>query len=196
MVATVKKEAPQWRGKGVVDGAIADMSSDMPALKGKWVILLFYPLDFTFVCPTELCAFSDRASEFAALGAAVVGVSVDSEYAHLKWTQTPRTAGGLAPFSLPLLADITKGVARSYGVLHDESVALRGLFIVDPSGVLRHATVNDLPVGRDVDEALRVLQALQFVDAHGEVCPANWRPGSKTMVADPVQSLKYFGARE
>lgn len=135
----------------------------------------------TFVCPTELTAFNDRANEFAELGAKVYGVSVDSEYSHLAWAKQPRKEGGLAPFQLPLIADLNKQMSRAFGVLHDESVALRGLFIMDPSGVVRSATVNDLPIGRSVDETLRILKAVQFNDKHGEVCPANWTPGAKTV---------------
>jgi alkyl hydroperoxide reductase subunit AhpC len=192
--AKVKQSAPAWSANVVVNNMIVeDMHSDDAALAGRWKVLVFYPLDFTFVCPTELIAFNDRLAEFEKLNASVLGISVDSEYSHLKWVQTPRKEGGLKPFNMPLVSDITKRISKSYGVLHNESVALRGLFIIDPNGVLRHSTINDLPIGRDVDETLRVLQALQFHDEHGEVCPANWRPGSATMIADPVKSLDYFG---
>lgn len=122
----------------------------------------------------------------------VYGVSVDSEYSHLAWSKLPRSEGGLAPCKLPLIADLDKSITKSFGILHDNSVALRGLFIMDPTGLVRSATVNDLPIGRSVDEALRVVKAIQFVDQHGEVCPANWTPGSKTIKADPVQSKEYF----
>jgi alkyl hydroperoxide reductase subunit AhpC len=156
------------------------------------MILVFYPLDFTFVCPTELIAFGDRIEEFRALGAEVLGISVDSEYTHLAWCNTPRAEGGLSPMALPLIADLDKNIARSYGVLLNDSVALRGLFLIDPKGLVRHATINDLPIGRSVDEALRVLQACQFTDKHGEVCPANWQPGAPSMKADPKGSKTYF----
>lgn len=186
----VKQSAPLWSGQAVVGGEIKTLSShDFP---GKFQVLLFYPLDFTFVCPTEIIAFSDRIEEFHAIGAEVIGVSVDSEYTHLAWSKTPREAGGLHPVKIPLLADITKGVARSFGVLWEASVALRGLFIIDPQGVVRHSTINDLPIGRSVDEALRVVQAIQFADKHGEVCPANWKPGQKSLKPDPTGSLDYF----
>lgn len=192
--AIVKCAAPEWSANAVVDGkTISELNSKKASGNQKrWTVLVFYPLDFTFVCPTELIAFNDRQEEFSKLNANVVGVSVDSEFSHLKWIQTPRAEGGLAPFSMPLVADLNKKMSQSFGVLHDDSVALRGLFIIDPKNILRHVTINDLPIGRDVDETLRVLQALQFTDEHGEVCPANWRPGKRTMVADPVKSMDYF----
>ena len=165
----------------------------MDKFKGKYVILLFYPLDFTFVCPTELCAFSDAADEFAKLNCQVIGVSVDSEYTHLAWSQKPRKEGGLAPLSIPLVSDLDKCIARKYGVLVNNAVALRGLFIIDPNGIVRQATINDLPIGRSVQEAKRLLQAIQFVEKNGEVCPANWNPGDKTMKPDPEGSKAYFG---
>lgn len=188
----VAKKAPCWSGKAAIGGEIKDLSN--ADFQGKFQVLLFYPLDFTFVCPTEICAFSDRIKEFRSLGAEVIGISVDSEYSHLAWANTPRDKGGLAPLNIPLLSDIKKEIASAYGVLHDDSVALRGLFIIDPNGVIRHSTINDLPIGRNVDETLRVLQAIQFTDQHGEVCPANWKPGSKTMKADPKKSLEYFAS--
>ena len=152
-------------------------------------------MDFTFVCPTELIAFGDRLNEFRALGAEVLGISVDSEYTHLAWSETPRAKGGLNPMALPLVADLDKNIARAYGVLLNDSVALRGLFLIDPKGLIRHATINDLPIGRSVDEALRVLQACQYTDVHGEVCPANWHPGQLAMKADPQGSKQYFEAK-
>jgi alkyl hydroperoxide reductase subunit AhpC len=188
----VKKEAPLWSGKAVVKGEIKDLSS--ADYNGKFQVLLFYPLDFTFVCPTELIAFNDRAKEFRELGAEVIGISVDSEYSHFAWSQLPRDKGGLSPIEIPLVSDIKKEIARNFGVLHEESVAVRGLFIVDSKGVIRHATINDLPVGRNVDEALRVIQAIQFADKHGEVCPANWKPGQSSMKPDPAGSQEYFQA--
>jgi peroxiredoxin (alkyl hydroperoxide reductase subunit C) len=186
----VKQNAPAWSGKAVVNGEIKELCSK--DYKDKFQVLLFYPLDFTFVCPTELIAFSDRAKEFKDLGAEVIGISVDSEYSHLAWANTPRDKGGLSPMNIPLLSDVKKDIARRFGVLWDESVAVRGLFIIDGKGIVRHATINDLPIGRSVDEALRVVQAIQFTDKHGEVCPANWKPGQKTMKADPKGSLEYF----
>lgn len=193
-ITLVTNKAPAWSGKAIINGEVKDLCSQ--DYQGKFQILLFYPLDFTFVCPTELIAFSDRVDEFRRLDAEVIGISVDSEYSHLAWANTPRDKGGLQPIRIPLLSDIKKEVAQAYGVLHKSSVALRGLFIIDPKGIIRHATINDLPIGRSVDEALRVLQAIQFTDKHGEVCPANWKPGSKTMIADPKKSLEYFGSQK
>lgn len=186
----VTQPAPNFTAKAVVDGEIKSVS--LSDYAGKYVLLVFYPLDFTFVCPTELIAFGDRVSEFRALDAEILGISVDSEYTHLAWCNTPRQEGGLSPMGLPLVSDLDKNIARSYGVLLNDSVALRGLFLIDPKGLVRHATINDLPIGRSVDEALRVLQACQFTDKHGEVCPANWQPGAPTMKADPQGSKAYF----
>lgn len=149
----------------------------------------------TFVCPTEIIAYSDRAAEFRAIGCELIGCSTDSHFTHLAWINQPRKQGGLGHLDIPLLADKSMKVARDYGVLDEESgVPFRGLFIIDGKQNLRQITVNDLPIGRNVDETLRLVQALQFTDVHGEVCPANWKPGSKTMVADPTESKKYFDA--
>lgn len=189
----VTHPAPNFTASAVVNGEIVKVS--LSDYAGKYVILVFYPLDFTFVCPTELIAFGDRLQEFRDLGAEVLGISVDSEYTHLAWSETPRVKGGLNPMALPLVSDLDKNIARAYGVLVNESVALRGLFLIDPKGLVRHATINDLPIGRSVDEALRVLQACQYTDVHGEVCPANWQPGAATMKADPRGSQQYFQAK-
>jgi peroxiredoxin (alkyl hydroperoxide reductase subunit C) len=146
--------------------------------KGRWLVLLFYPLDFTFVCPTELTSFSDRYDDFEGLGAAVVGVSTDSVHSHRAWLKTPRDKGGVEGLRYPLASDITKSVARDYGVLIEEKgVALRGLFVIDPEGTLRYAVIHDLNVGRSADETLRVIQALQT----GGLCQADWRPGQETL---------------
>ena len=191
----VQHQAPGFAGTAVMpDGSFKDIS--LGDFAGKWLVLFFYPLDFTFVCPTEITAFSDRVGDFREIGAEVVGVSVDSKFSHLAWSKQARSEGGLGGCQYPLLADITKAVAREYGVLIEEGpdagVALRGLFIISPSGVLRQMTVNDLPVGRSVDETLRLLRAFQHTDEHGEVCPANWQPGAPTMIDDPEKSLEYF----
>ncbi|MFG0254032.1 MAG: peroxiredoxin, partial [Rhodopirellula sp. JB053] len=162
--------------------------------KGKYVLLFFWPLDFTFVCPTEIIAFSDRAKEFVALGVNIVGVSVDSHFSHLAWTNTPRSEGGIGKTDYPLVSDLNKQISRDYDVLLDGGVALRGLFLIDKEGVVRHQVVNDLPLGRSVDEALRMVQALQYFEANGEVCPANWKEGSRTIKADVDGSKEFFGA--
>ncbi|KAJ3272780.1 Peroxiredoxin-2 [Borealophlyctis nickersoniae] len=194
--ARVQKPAPPFTAGAVVNGQFKDVS--LTDYKGKWLVLFFYPLDFTFVCPTEIIAFSERIEEFRALGAEVVGASVDSKHSHLAWINTPRKEGGLGPMKIPLLADITKKIAHDYGVLADSGpdvgVALRGTFIIDPKGIVRQITINDSPVGRSVDETLRLLEAMQFADEHGEVCPANWKKGSQTMTPDPTKSKDYFRA--
>uniref|UniRef100_A0A8C0TLA1 Peroxiredoxin-2 n=1 Tax=Canis lupus familiaris TaxID=9615 RepID=A0A8C0TLA1_CANLF len=160
---------------------------------GKYLVLFFYPLDFTFVCPTEIIAFSEHAEDFRKLGCEVLGVSVDSQFTHLAWINTPRKEGGLGPLNIPLVADVTRSLSEDYGVLkEDEGIAYRGLFIIDGKGVLRQITVNDLPVGRSVDEVLRLVQAFQYTDEHGEVCPAGWKPGSDTIKPNVDDSKEYF----
>jgi peroxiredoxin (alkyl hydroperoxide reductase subunit C) len=159
-------------------------------------VLFFYPLDFTFVCPTEITAFSDRYSDFSSKNTEVLGISVDSQFSHLAWIQTARNQGGIGDINYPLVSDLKKEISTAYNVLDDaEGVALRGLFIIDPEGVIMHATINNLPVGRNVDETLRVLQAFQYVQSNpDEVCPANWTPGEKTMKPDPKGSKEFFAA--
>eukprot|EP00195_Chlamydomonas_chlamydogama_P017252 CAMPEP_0202901860 /NCGR_PEP_ID=MMETSP1392-20130828/15023_1 /ASSEMBLY_ACC=CAM_ASM_000868 /TAXON_ID=225041 /ORGANISM="Chlamydomonas chlamydogama, Strain SAG 11-48b" /LENGTH=394 /DNA_ID=CAMNT_0049588503 /DNA_START=49 /DNA_END=1233 /DNA_ORIENTATION=+ len=189
--AWVGEPAPEFSAGAVVDGEIKKIS--LTDYKGKYVVLFFYPKDFTFVCPTEIIAFSDRAKEFEALNCQVIAASTDTEECHLAWIRTPRNRGGLGYMQIPILADVTKEISARYGVLIEKAgIALRGLFIINPEGVIQQITVNDLPIGRSVDETLRLLQAIQFVAKHGEVCPANWKPGEKTMVADPDKSLDYF----
>ncbi|XP_017777793.1 PREDICTED: peroxiredoxin 1-like [Nicrophorus vespilloides] len=190
-VPSIQKPAPVFKGTAVVDGQFKEISLDQ--YKGKYVILFFYPLDFTFVCPTEIIAFSDRSDEFEKINTQVIGVSTDSHFSHHAWINTPRKQGGLGKMQIPLLADKSMKIARDYGVLDEESgVPFRGLFIIDVKGVLRQITINDLPVGRSVDEVLRLVQAFQFTDEHGEVCPANWKPGKKTMKPDVNGSKAYF----
>ena len=189
----IGKPAPNFSKTAVVDGDFKTVS--LSDYQGKYLVLFFYPLDFTFVCPTEIIAFSEKAEEFRKIGAEVVGVSIDSEFTHLAWINTPRKDGGLGQMKIPLIADVTKSMARDYNVLIEEGgVALRGLFIIDGKGILRQITVNDLPVGRNVDEVLRLVQAFQFTDVHGEVCPANWKQGEKTMKPNPKESKEYFGS--
>jgi alkyl hydroperoxide reductase subunit AhpC len=191
MTAQVTKPAPEFTADAVEKGEFKHIS--LASYRGKYVILFFYPLDFTFVCPTEIIAFSDEFAEFSKRGAQVIGVSVDSKYTHLAWTNTPRKAGGLGDITYPIVSDLNKSIARAYGVLlEDAGVALRGLFLIDKDGIIRHATINDLPIGRSVPEALRVLDALQHFEEHGEVCPANWKPGEEGMKPDPTGSKTYF----
>lgn len=164
---------------------------------GKYVVFFFYPLDFTFVCPTEIIAFSDRAEEFKKLNCQVIGASVDSHFCHLAWINTPKKQGGLGPMNIPLVSDPKRTIAQDYGVLKaDEGISFRGLFIIDDKGILRQITVNDLPVGRSVDETLRLVQAFQFTDKHGEVCPAGWKPGSDTIKPDVQKSKEYFSKQK
>ena len=188
----VGEPAPQFDAPAVVDGELGRVNLRDYA-RGKYCVLFFYPLDFTFVCPTEITAFNDRAHEFEELGAKVVAVSTDSEYSHLAWTMTERESGGLGAMRIPLVADRTKEISAKYGVLlEDKGIALRGLFIIDDEGVVQQITVNSLPVGRSVDETLRLLRAIQYTQKHGEVCPAGWTPGAPTMIGDPEKSKEYF----
>ena len=164
-----------------------------PLFGHRYVVLFFYPLDFTFVCPTEITAFSDRYAEFKAMNTEVLGVSVDSQFSHLAWVQTDRKSGGLGDLKYPLVADLKKEVSAAFRVLTDDGIALRGLFIIDKEGVIQHSTINNLAFGRSVDETLRTLAALQHVQANpDEVCPAGWKPGAATMKPDPVGAKEYF----
>lgn len=193
MAVLVQKPAPDFAAKAVMpDGSFKDIS--LADYKGKYVVLFFYPLDFTFVCPTEIISFSDRVKEFEERGVQVIGCSIDSHYTHLAWRNTPRTEGGIGQVTYPLIADLNKKIAEAYDVLLPGGIALRGLFLIDKGGVVRHQTVNDLPLGRNVDEALRVIDALQYFEANGEVCPANWKKGSAGMKASPTESKSYFQA--
>ncbi|CEP18582.1 hypothetical protein [Parasitella parasitica] len=195
--ATVQHPAPQWSASALVDGEFKELA--LSDYKGKFVVMVFYPADFTFVCPTELLAFSDRIEEFRAKGAEVVGISVDNVHSHLAWTNLPRKKGGLGAINIPLVSDIKKEISTSYNEKNNSTVlipeaglSLRGLFVIDPKGTLRISTIHDLPIGRSVDETLRVIDAIQFTDEHGEVCPANWQKGDKTIKPDPKGSQDYF----
>lgn len=187
--ATVREPAPEFSGKAVINGAIKTISSQ--DYQDKYIVLLFYPMDFTFVCPTEITAFSDRHADFEKLNTQVIAVSCDSEFSHLAWVNTPRKKGGLGEMNIPVLADKTMEIARDYGVLIENmGVSLRGLFIIDKKGVLRHSTINDLPVGRNVDETLRVVEAFQYADKNGDVIPCGWTPGKPTM--DTSKAEEFF----
>jgi len=190
MPAQVQKEAPDFTADAVVNEDFKSVK--LSDYRGKYVILFFYPLDFTFVCPTEIVAFSDRIGEFHKRGAEVIGCSVDSKFSHLAWVQTPRSQGGLGGLKYPLVSDLTKKISQDYGVLLDGGIALRGTFLIDKQGVIRAMTVHDLPLGRSVDEALRVLDALQFFEKNGEVCPADWKPGAATIKPGVKESKEYF----
>jgi peroxiredoxin (alkyl hydroperoxide reductase subunit C) len=190
----VGQAAPDFTATAVVDQEFKTIK--LSDYRGKYVVLFFYPLDFTFVCPTEIIAFSDRYEEFSKLNTEVLGASVDSVFSHLAWVQTERKQGGLGDIAYPLVADIKKEISAAYNVLDpEEGIALRGLFIIDKDGVIQHSTINNLSFGRSVDETLRTLKALQYVQSHpDEVCPAGWQEGDKTMNPDPVKSKAYFAA--
>ncbi|MBI4666430.1 MAG: peroxiredoxin [Nitrospinae bacterium] len=191
MATLVQQAAPDFSA----DAVMPDKTFKQIRLsdyRGKWLVLFFYPLDYTFVCPTEITALSDRASDFTKLGAEVVGCSVDSKFTHLAWMETPRAKGGLGSISFPLLADLTKKISSDYGVLIPAGIALRGLFIIDPDGKVAYEVVHDLGIGRNVNETLRVLEAIQTTRKTGEVCPADWKPGADTMKGDPKGSQEYF----
>ena len=191
MSVLVQKEAPDFAAQAVMpDGQFQEVK--LSDYRGKHVLLFFWPLDFTFVCPTEIIAFSDRAAEFEALGVQILGVSVDSHFTHFAWTNTPREQGGIGKTAYPLVADLKKEISTAYDVACDGGVALRGLFLIDKEGVVRHQVVNDLPLGRSVDEALRMVKALQFFEQNGEVCPANWREGAATIKPTVTESKSYF----
>ena len=194
MAVLVTKPAPDFKAQAVLkDGSFAEVS--LSQFKGnKYVLLFFYPLDFTFVCPTEIIAFSDRVKEFNDLGVEVIGVSVDSHFSHLAWRNTPRNQGGIGQIDYTLVADLNKQISRDYDVLMGDAVALRGLFLIDKNGVVRHQVVNDLPLGRSVDEALRMVQALQFFEKNGEVCPADWQQGKSTIKPTVDGSKSFFNS--
>jgi peroxiredoxin (alkyl hydroperoxide reductase subunit C) len=177
----VTKEAPDFTADVVLpDNSFSQLT--LSALRGKNVVLFFYPLDFTFVCPSEILAFDKKLDEFKKRNTEVIGVSVDSKFTHLAWKNTPVENGGIGNIQYSLVSDLNKAIAKQYGILFNESVALRGLFLIDTKGIIRHAVINDLPLGRSVNEALRMVDALQFVETHGDqVCPANWQEGEEAM---------------
>jgi peroxiredoxin (alkyl hydroperoxide reductase subunit C) len=190
METLVQKPAPDFKTDALVGDSFKTIS--LKDYRGKWVCLFFYPLDFTFVCPTEITAFDDAYKAFKEAGCEILGASVDSQHSHLAWSKQARKEGGIGKLQFPLLADITKTIGRNYGVLLDSGITLRGLFLINPEGMIQYQLVHDLGIGRNVEEVLRVLQALQQVAKTGEVCPANWQPGKKTMKPDPVKSKDYF----
>ena len=180
MTAFVSEKAPDFTADALVNGEFKKVS--LSDYKGKKVVLFFYPLDFTFVCPTEILAFADHLEEFKKRNTEIVGVSVDSQFTHMAWAQVDRKEGGIKGVNYPLVSDLSKNIARTYGVLLEgPGIALRGLFIVNKDGVLKHSTINHLDLGRNIDEVLRLLDAVDFSEEHGEVCPANWKKGEKAM---------------
>lgn len=191
VVPSIQAPAPAFTKTAVVNGTFEEVSLEQ--YKGKWVLLGFFPMAFTFVCPTEIIAYSEKAKAFREKGCEVLFASTDSEYSLLAWTNVARAEGGLGPLDIPLIADRNHSLSKDYGVLlEEEGITLRGLFLIDPKGTLRQITINDLPVGRSVEESLRLLEAFQFTDKYGEVCPANWTPGADTIVPEPENSKKYF----
>lgn len=175
----VTEKAPLFSAVAVMPDGKIEEKFTLKALLGRYTFLLFYPLDFSFVCPTEILAFDTKIDEFTERSCSLVGISVDSPYTHAAWRRTAVADGGIGPIRFPLVSDMSRTIARTYGVLLQEEIALRGLFLIDREGFVRHAVVNDQPLGRSVDEALRILDALRFHDEHGEVCPANWEKGKE-----------------
>lgn len=193
MSVLVGRQAPEFKAKAVVnkqfkeDFALADY-------RGKYVLLFFYPLDFTFVCPTELLLLQEKLADFEKRNTQVIALSVDSEHSHYAWVNTPQNKGGIDIVTYPLVADLNKSISRDYDVLlYEEGVALRGTFLIDQKGIVRHQTVNDLSLGRNIEEFIRLIDALQFSEKHGEVCPANWKKGERSMKPSQEGLQEYFG---
>lgn len=198
--AIIRQKAPTFSGMAYWNGEFKKIA--LEDFRGKWVVLFFYPLDNTFVCPTEIVAFNDNHLKFDEVNAQLISCSIDSHFSHKEWANKPRNQGGLNPMNIPMLADISQTISARYGVrINDEldqmqGVSLRGTFIIDPSGTLRHISVNDLPVGRNPDEVLRLLKAFQYADKHGEVCPASWTEGKKTIHVKDPEKVKEFWKEE
>lgn len=192
--ALIGNEAPGFKAKAVIEQEFQEITLEQ--YRGRYVVLFFYPLDFTFVCPTEIIAFSERIQEFKDINTEVLGVSVDSEYAHLAWIQMQRDDGGLGDIDFPLVSDLKRELATAYGVLGPDGASFRGLFIIDKEGIVQHSTINNMAFGRNVDEVLRVLKAIQYVQSNpDEVCPAGWQPGDKTMRPDFEGKKEYFQSK-
>ena len=193
----VTNPAPDFSATTVLgDGSIVDNFKLSQNMGEKGTVLFFYPLDFTFVCPSELIAFDHRLKDFKSRGVNVIGVSVDSQFSHFAWRETPINKGGIGRVGYPLVADLTKSISKDYDVLFGEAVALRGSFLIDGKGVVRHAVVNDLPLGRNIDEMIRMVDAMQFTDEHGEVCAAGWVKGDEGMKATTDGVAEYLAKHE
>lgn len=193
----VTNPAPDFTSTTVLaNGSIVDDFKLSDNYGEKGTVLFFYPLDFTFVCPSEIIAFSKRVGDFKSRGVNVIGVSVDSQFSHFAWRETPVNKGGIGSINFPLVADLSKQIARDYDVLLGDAVALRGSFLIDAKGIVRHAVINDLPLGRNVDEMLRMVDAMQFTDEHGEVCAAGWQKGDEGMKATTEGVAEYLGKHE
>ncbi len=192
MSVLVGKSAPDFVANAVMQDRIIE-GFKLSSLKGKYIVLFFYPLDFTFVCPTELHAFNERIKDFRARNVELVAVSIDSHFSHYAWLNTPRSKGGIQGVNYPIVSDITKSISSDYDVLVEGAgIAYRGLFLIDKNFIVRHQVVNDLPLGRSVDETLRMVDALQYYEERGEVCPANWQKGQRAMVASNEGLVEYF----
>lgn len=194
-----RHKAPGFKAKSVINDGFQEVSLKEITDAGKWAVLLFYPFDYTFVCPTEIISYSSHDAAFKEINTQVLAISTDSHHTHLAWTRTAREDGGVGKLEIPLVADVSKKISASYGVLVDDEdddmfgAALRGLFIIDPSGTIRQMQINDDAVGRSVDETLRLIRAFQYADSHvGEACPASWTPGADTIKANPDGSKEYF----
>ncbi len=193
----VTNKAPDFTATAVlVNNQIVEDFNLMENLGEKGAVLFFYPLDFTFVCPSEIIAFDHRLDEFTSRGINVIGVSVDSQFSHFAWKETPVNKGGIGQVRFPLVADLTKQIARDYDVLLDDAVALRGSFLIDADGTVRHAVINDLPLGRNIDEMIRMVDTMIFTNEHGEVCPAGWAKGDEGMKADTEGVAEYLAKHE
>lgn len=193
MSVLVTKNAPDFTASAVLaDGTIVDDFNLKSHIQGKYAIVFFYPLDFTFVCPSEILAFDHRIEQFKALETEVIGISIDSQFTHNAWRNTSVNEGGLGPVKFPLVADIGGSIMSAYGIVHPDNIALRGAFLIDLNGIVRHQVVNDLPLGRNVDELVRMVEALQFHESHGEVCPAGWRKGDEGMADTPDGVADYL----
>lgn len=193
MSVLVSRPAPDFTAPAVMPGGIIEEGFKLSALRGKYVVLFFWPLDFTFVCPTEIIAHDKRLDKFRERGVEIVGVSIDSQFTHFAWRETPVAEGGIGPIGFPMVADVKHEIARAYGIEHPEAgVALRASFLIDKEGVVQHQVVNNLPLGRNVDEMLRVVDALQFHEEHGEVCPAGWEKGDAGMKPDARGVASYL----
>ena len=190
-MSLIQKPAPDFKADAVLANG-EETQLTLSQFKGKYVVLFFYPADFTFVCPTEILSFSNHIKEFESRNTVVLGVSVDNVHSHRAWRNTKVEDGGIGAIGYPLIADITKSISQSFDVLIDGAVALRGTFLIDKAGVVRQSTVNDLPLGRSIAETLRLVDALQYTEEHGEVCPAGWQKGKTAMKADPKGVAKYL----
>jgi len=194
-MSLVTQAAPNFTATAVMpDNTFEELT--LSSFQGKYVVLFFYPLDFTFVCPSEIIAFNKKVADFKERNCELIGCSIDSHFTHLAWKNTPVDNGGIGNVQFPLVADLNKQIAKDYGVLINDAIALRGLFLIDTKGVVRHSVVNDLPLGRNVDEALRMLTALQFTEEHGEVCPANWNEGDDAMTPTAEGVAAYLASHK